>query len=81
MSDPTGFRRERIERLLRELQYEIERGMMERDIDETMSFRFYVPISNDIPNGVVSCAFSTRPVPRHMMDPDYLQPRLRLVKT
>lgn len=81
MADPTNFRRERIEKLLHELRYEVERGMLERDIDETMGFRFYVPISNSIPDGVVFCEFRTRPVPRIMMSPDDLQPRLRLVKS
>lgn len=32
MSDETNVRKERIERLLRDLRYEVERGMMERDI-------------------------------------------------
>lgn len=80
MSDPTNFRRERIEKLLYELRYEVERGMMEREIDEEMGFRFYVPISNAIPGGVVFCEFRTRPIPRHEMHPDYLEPRLKLVK-
>lgn len=80
MADPTNFRRERIEKLLHELRYEVERGMMERDLDEEMGFRFYVPISNKIPNGVVFCEFRTRPIPRHAMDPSDLQPRLKLVK-
>ncbi len=31
MADTTNFRRERIEKLLRELRYEIERGMLEKD--------------------------------------------------
>lgn len=78
MADAT--RKERIEKLLHELRYEVERGMMEADIDETMGFRFYVPISKVIPDGVVFCEFRTRPVPRHAMHPDDLQPRLRLVK-
>jgi hypothetical protein len=81
MTDATNFRRERIEKLLHELRYEVERGMMERDIDETMGFRFYVPISNAIPDGVVFCEFRTRPVPRHAMHPDDLQPRLRLISS
>ncbi len=81
MTDPTNFRRERIEKLLHELRYEVERGMLERDIDETMGFRFYVPISNVIRDGVVFCEFRTRPVPRIMMSPDDMQPRLRLVKS
>lgn len=80
MADPTNFRQERIEKLLHELRYEVERGMMERDIGEEMGFRFYVPISNKIPDGVVFCEFRTRPVPRHAMHPDDMQPRLKLVK-
>ena len=79
MSETPNIRKERIERLLNELRYEVERGMMEREIDEEMGFRFYVPISNKIPDGVVFCEFRTRPVPRHTMHPDYLQPRLRVV--
>jgi hypothetical protein len=75
-----NIRRERIEKLLHELRYEIERGMLERDIEEEMGFRFYVPISNKIPDGVVFCEFRTRPVPRHAMSPEDIQPRLRLVK-
>lgn len=81
MSDPTNFRRERIEKLLHELRYEVERGMMEHDIDETMTFRFYVPISRAIPDGVVFCEFCTRPVHRYMMNHEDVQPRLRLVKS
>ena len=80
MSDPTGFRRERIEKLLHELRYEVERGMMDRDIDETLTFQFYVPISHAIPDGVVFCEFRTRPLPRHMMHPKDLQPRLKIVR-
>ncbi len=80
MTDPKNFRQERIEKLLHELRYEVERGMMERDIGEEMGFRFYVPISSKISDGVVFCEFRTRPVPRHMMHSDDLQPRLRLVK-
>lgn len=80
MADPTNFRQERIEKLLHELRYEVERGMLEHDIDETLAYRFYVPLSQAIPDGVVFCEFRTRPVPRHMMHPDNLQPRLRVVK-
>lgn len=54
-------RRGRIERLLQELQYEITRGMMEREIEEEMGFRFLVPVSRHFPNGVVECEFRTRP--------------------
>jgi len=80
MTDPTNFRQERVEKLLHELRYEIERGMMEKEIAEEMTFRFYVPISSKIPDGVVFCEFHTRPIPRWSMNPDSLQPRLRLVK-
>ena len=81
MSDPSNFRRERIEKLLYELRYEIERGMMEKDIGEEMGFRFYVPVSSKIPDGVVFCEFRTRPIPRWEMHPDDIQPRLRLVRS
>jgi hypothetical protein len=81
MSDPSNFRKERIEKLLYELRYEIERGMMEKDIGEEMGFRFYVPISSKIPDGVVFCEFRTRPVPRWEMHPDHIEPRLRLVSS
>ena len=59
MSDPTNFRTERIEKLLHELRYEIERGMLEHDIDETLAFQFYVPISRAILNGGWGSAFAT----------------------
>jgi hypothetical protein len=75
-----NYRKERIERLLTELCDEVERGMMEREIEEEMGFRFYVPISNKIPDGVVFCEFRTRPIPRWHMDPDQLEPRLKVVK-
>jgi hypothetical protein len=77
----TNFRFERIEKLLNELRYEVELGMAQREIDEEISFRFYVPISQKIPNGVVFCEFRTRPAPHMAMHPDDVQPRLRLVKS
>lgn len=80
MSETVNIRRERIERLLNELRYEVERGMLERDVAEEMNFRFYIPLSSKIPNGVVFCEFRTRPVPRLAMSPDALEPRLKLVK-
>jgi len=84
MSDahpPFNFRRERIEKLLHELRYEVERGMLERDIDETLTFRFYVPVSRRIPGGVVRCEFSSRPVHHLDVFAHDLEPRLRLVKS
>jgi hypothetical protein len=78
MRETANIRQERIERLLHELRYEVERGMMEREIDETMGFQFVVPISRAIPNGIVLCEFRTRPVPSYYAP--YEEPRLRLVK-
>lgn len=80
MTDATNFRQERIEKLLHELRYEVHRGMLEGDIDETIGFRFYVPISKSIPDGVVFCEFRTRPIHRFEMDGSAIEPRLRLVK-
>lgn len=80
MSD---FRQERIEKLLHELRYEVERGMLQGEIDETLMFQFVVPLSKRIPDGVVLCEFRTRPLPRYSvpMSLDALEPRLRLVKS
>ena len=78
MEKPQNYRMERIERLLRELEYEVTRGMLEREIDETIGFRFTVPISNSIPDGVVSCEFRTRPTHAWAVDPQ--ERRLRVVK-
>lgn len=43
MTETTNVRLERIEKLLHQLRYEIERGMLEREIGEEMTFRFVVP--------------------------------------
>jgi hypothetical protein len=80
MADTTNFRKERIEKLLYELRYEIERGMLEQDIDETIRFSFYVPLSHTISDGVVHCIFHTRPIPRHMMGLGAIEPRLKLME-
>jgi hypothetical protein len=80
-NETTNFRFERVQRLLEELRYEVERGMMEGDVDEHLGYRFYVPVSKKIPDGVVFCEFRTRPIHRHHMNPDDMQPRLRLVKS
>jgi hypothetical protein len=80
MADSTSFRMERIEKLLNELRYEVERGMMEKDIGEEIGFRFVVPLSSKIPDGVVLCEFRTRPIHRWEVPPDYARPRLRLVE-
>mgnify|MGYP003633399862 CR=1 FL=1 len=77
MSDAT-YRKERIERLLNELEYEITRGMMDNEIGERVSFNFVVPISRTYEDGVVQCRFETRPVKGYFS----VQPerKLRLVK-
>lgn len=65
----------------KELRYEIERGMMQGEIDEHLGYRFVVPISKKIPGGVVIAEFRTRPVPRYATSIDDLGvPRLRVVK-
>ena len=79
MTERGNIREERIERLLKELQYEITRGMLEGDIDERLGFRFYVPTSKTIADGVVLCEFRTKPIQRYEMDPANVQPRLRVV--
>jgi hypothetical protein len=80
MTSSANIRRERIERLLRELEYEVTRGMLEREIDEEIGFRFYVPVSQKIPDGMVFCEFRSRPLPRHaIMHGEPQQPRLKLV--
>lgn len=74
-------RMERIEKLLRELEYEVTRGMMEREIDEQIGFRFVVPISQSIKDGVINCEFRTRPTHRgNMFTLDPAAARLTVVK-
>lgn len=75
-----NYRVERIERLLDELKYEVTRGMMEREIDESIGFRFFVPVSRSIKDGVVFCEFRTRPAPSYMAAIDPEGEKLRVVK-
>ena len=81
MAEP-NYRQERIERLLQELRYEVERGMMQGEIDESLGFRFIVPMSKSIQNGVVFCEFRTRPRPSYEMtwEDGLGLPKLRIVK-
>jgi len=60
--EKVNVRKERIEQLLRQLQYEVVRGMMEREIDESLGFSFIVPRSVTFTSGVVYCEFRTRPM-------------------
>ena len=80
MIDTKQHRINRIDTLLYELQYEITRGMMENDIDETMVYEFAVPVSRRLPGGVVLCEFRTRPVQHYIVTPDMHQSKLRIVK-
>ena len=74
-----AYRMERIERLLEELKYEITRGMLEAEIDEYISFRFIVPVSKQLQDGVVKCEFRTHPIYAHSMGMDYMEkPQLRI---
>ena len=74
-------RKERIERMLHELRYEVEIGMLQGDIDECIGFEFFVSTSKEIPNGVVHCSFRTRPMHRqHAMGYGYNEPRLKIIK-
>lgn len=55
---------ERIEKLLAELRYEVEVGMLQGELEEEIGFQFIVPVSRTFPKGgVVMCEFRTRPVP------------------
>lgn len=75
------YRQERVERLFNELLYEITRGMMEGDLDESIGFDFIVPSSRTFPHGVVTCKFRTRPIPEYdavLLDQN--KSRLRIIK-
>jgi len=71
----------RIERLLKELRYEVERGMMEGEIHERIGYRFIIPRSKELPvDGVVLCQFETRPTPAHYVHGLEDRPGLKLVE-
>jgi hypothetical protein len=73
-----NIRMERIEKLLRELEYEVIRGMLDREVDEYLSYRFCVPLSQHYKGGVVSCEFRTMPAPISSIDGR--ETKLRVVK-
>jgi len=79
----TAMRMERIQRLLYELRYEVERGFMDGEIDESLGYEFIVPLSREIRDGVVLCRFTTRPVHRQSVIGMRLnpEPRLKIVRT
>lgn len=60
--DKINYRKERIDRLLHELRYEIERGLFENEIDPKLRFRFYAPVCPGKPGAIVLCEFRTQPV-------------------
>jgi hypothetical protein len=64
-STKATMRKERIERLLSELEYELVRGVTEAEIEEDMTWRYILPISRTFPNGAVIMEFRMRPVPHH----------------
>ena len=77
MSEDANIRRERIERLLRDLEYEITRGVMEREIEPEMGWSKILPGG---PTDTVIAEFRVRP--RREGEYFYDQqeaPRLRVV--
>jgi hypothetical protein len=80
-SAASTMRMERIERLLRELEYEVTRGMLNHEVDETLAFRFMVPISRAIEGGIVFAEFRTRPIPRYeAVQSGYEPAKLKVIK-
>ncbi|WP_333676821.1 hypothetical protein [Dyella sp.] len=75
----SNLRMERIERILEELRYEITRGMMDGEIEETTVYQFVVPVSKELPGGVVLCQLRTRPMLAAQVHPDLFDPRLKVI--
>lgn len=61
MTEGASIRRERIERLLCELEYEVTRGVMEQEIEPEMWFKKLIPGG---PTGEVGMTMTVRPVQR-----------------
>ena len=81
MNTDAKMRMERITRLLRELEYEVTRGILENEIDEQIGFQFVIPRSRNLPNGIVLGRFETRPTPSFGVDPRVgLGPQLKVVE-
>lgn len=51
-----NYRLERINRLLRELEYEVTRGIIERDVEE-LAFQFFVPMNFHNQYKTARCSF------------------------
>jgi len=82
MSVDKEMRMERINRLIHELRYELERGFMEGEIEESITWHHIIPVSREVTNGVVVCRLETRPVHRDSAFGQQLEtePRLRVVR-
>lgn len=77
MSEGANIRLERVERLLRELEYEVTRGVMEREIEPEMSWSKIMPGG---PTGEVVAEFRIRPLAKGQWHiDDRRPPRLRIV--
>lgn len=76
MGAGADIRRERIERLLRELEYEITRGVMEREIEPRMGWS---KILTGGPTGHVLARFEVRPSDGSDFLGGNQMPRLRVV--
>jgi hypothetical protein len=81
MTSEAEYRKERIERLIHELQYEIERGILNHEIEEELHWSHIIPISRAISDGVVLIEFRMRPATRQMAFMRGEPPRLKLVKS
>lgn len=71
-----NIRRERIERLLRELEYEVTRGVMEREIEPQMGMEKILPGG---PTGYVSFFFRVGPSDGRGSTVLSQMPRLRVI--
>ncbi len=75
--DSANIRRERIERLLYELEYEVTRGVMEHEIEPRMGLQKILPGG---PTGTVMLRFEIQPMRRDdQLFSGVDLPRLRVV--
>lgn len=77
--DPANYRAERIERLFRELKYEVTRGIMEREIDISIGFRFYVPNPDGGDSSPIRCEFRSEPDPYNFYGDETRDPQLKVI--
>lgn len=78
MIDAADMRLKRIERLIHELEYEIVRGLMEREIEPHMGFQKIIPIDG---NRYAVIRLDVRPTDNaSFYTPDEVKPHLRIVK-